>query len=117
MTFVAAVTFGNELHSGIAVQVANHRASKAQKDDHLEYLRTPLRVVIEGVNRYSDKPIVLADDSVGNLLFSGTVFEGQVTDWLRALAITLPVVVLEGDDRIVICMHKPSEVAHVPPEQ
>jgi hypothetical protein len=42
--------------------------------------------------------------------FSGTVFEGQVTDWLRALAITLPVVVLEGDDRIVICMHKPGEV-------
>ena len=114
MTFVASVTFGNELHSGI-VQVANHRASKAQKDDHLEYLRTPLRVVIEGVNRYSEKPIVLADDSVGNLLFSGTVFEGQVTDWLRALAITLPVVVLEGDDRIVICMHKPSEVAHVQP--
>ena len=115
MTFVASVAFGNGLHSDI-VQVANHRASQAQKDDHLEYLRTPLRVVIEGVNRYSDKPIVLADDSVGNLLFSGTVFEGQVTDWLRALAITLPVVVLEGDDRIVICMHKPSEVAHVPPE-
>jgi len=127
MTFVASATFGNELHSdttapsarldarGGIVLVANHRASKAQKDDHLEYLRTPLRVVIEGVNRYSEKPIVLADESVGNLLFSGTVFEGQVTDWLRALAITLPVVVLEGDDRIVICMHKPSEVAHVQP--
>jgi ferric-dicitrate binding protein FerR (iron transport regulator) len=128
MTFVASATFGRELYPdtttasgrlgvrGGLVQVANHRASKAQKDDHLEYLRTPLRVVIEGVNRYSEKPIVLADESVGNLLFSGTVFEGQVTDWLRALAITLPVVVLEGDDRIVICMHKPSEVAHVQPE-
>jgi len=128
MAFVAPVTFGNELNpdttavsgrpnvrDGI-VQVATHRASKAQKDDHLEYLRTPLRVVIEGVNRYSDKPIALADESVGNLLFSGTVFEGRVTDWLRALAITLPVVVLEGDDRIVICMHKPSEVAHVQPD-
>jgi ferric-dicitrate binding protein FerR (iron transport regulator) len=77
MTFVASATFGNELHSdttaasarGGVVLVANHRASKAQKDDHLEYLRTPLRVVIEGVNRYSEKPIVLADESVGNLLF------------------------------------------------
>jgi ferric-dicitrate binding protein FerR (iron transport regulator) len=128
MSFVASATFGNGLNpdttavSGRAnvrggiVPVATHRAGKAQKDDHLEYLRTPLRVVIEGVNRYSDKPIVLADESVGNLLFSGTVFEGQVTDWLRALAITLPVVVLEGDDRIVICMHKPSEVAHVQPD-
>jgi hypothetical protein len=113
MKLVASANFGRELypdtttvsgHLGVRgglVQVANHRGSKAQKDDHLEYLRTPLRVVIEGVNR-SEKPIVLADDSVGNLLFSSTVFEAQVTDWLRALAITLPVVVLEGDDRIVI---------------
>jgi ferric-dicitrate binding protein FerR (iron transport regulator) len=128
MTVVASAAFGNELHSGATsvsqrlassgglVRGTNHRANKAEKDDHLEYLRTPLRVVIEGVNRYSDKPIVLADESVGNLLFSGTVFEGQVTDWLRALAITFPVVVLEGDDRIVICIHKPSEVAHVQPE-
>jgi hypothetical protein len=77
------------------------------------------KVVIEDMNRYSEKPIVLADESVGNLLLSGAVvFEGQVTDWLRALAITLPVVVvvLEGDDRIVICVHKRSEVAYVQPD-
>jgi hypothetical protein len=32
-----------------------------------------------------------------------------VTDWLRALTITLPVVVIEGDDRIVISMRRDSE--------
>ncbi|MEA3179762.1 MAG: hypothetical protein QOI59_3285 [Gammaproteobacteria bacterium] len=75
----------------------------------MEYLHTPLKIVIPSVNVHSLKPIVLADDTVGNLLFSGTVFEGQVTDWLRALTITLPIVVIEGDDRIVISIRKDTE--------
>jgi len=86
--------------------ITQTEARKAWKDGHLEYLRIPLKIVIPSVNVHSQKPIVLADDSVGNLLFSGTVFEDQVTDWLRALTIALPIVVIEGDDRIVISLRK-----------
>ena len=86
------------------------QARKAWRDHHLEYLRVPLKIVIPSVNVHSKKPIVLADDGVGNLLFSGTVFEDQVTDWLRALTIALPIVVIEGDDRIVISMRKPDAI-------
>lgn len=85
------------------------QARRAWRDHHLEYLRVPLKIVIPSVNVHSKKPIVLADDGVGNLLFSGTVFDDQVTDWLRALTIALPIVVIEGDDRIVITMRKPPE--------
>jgi ferric-dicitrate binding protein FerR (iron transport regulator) len=85
------------------------QARKAWHDHHLEYLRVPLKIVIPSVNVHSKKPIVLADDGVGNLLFSGTVFDDQVTDWLRALTIALPIVVIEGDDRIVIAMRKPTD--------
>src|SRR5882757_8377062 len=92
------------------------RRRKPGKDGHLEYLRIPLKIVIPSVNVHSRKPIVLADDSVGNLLFSGTVFEDQVTDWLRALTIALPIVVIEGDDRIVICLRKSNEGGAVPPK-
>jgi ferric-dicitrate binding protein FerR (iron transport regulator) len=91
-------------------------ARTAWKDGHLEYLRIPLKIVIPSVNVHSKKPIVLAEDGVGNLLFSGTVFEDQVTDWLRALTIALPIVVIEGDDRIVICLRKPNEGTAVPPK-
>jgi len=89
--------------------ITQAEARKAWKDGHLEYLRIPLKIVIPSVNVHSKKPIVLADDAVGNLLFSGTVFEDQVTDWLRALTIALPIVVIEGDDRIVICLRKSNE--------
>jgi ferric-dicitrate binding protein FerR (iron transport regulator) len=85
------------------------QARKAWRDHHLEYLRVPLKIVIPSVNVHSKKPIVLADDGVGDLLFSGTVFDDQVTDWLRALTIALPIVVIEGDDRIVIAMRKPTD--------
>ena len=60
--------------------ITPEQARKAWKDGHLEYLRVPLKIVIPSVNVHSRKPIVLADDTVGNLLFSGTVFEDQVTD-------------------------------------
>jgi transmembrane sensor len=89
--------------------ITPEQARKAWKHHHLEYLRVPLKIVIPSVNVHSKKPIVLADDEVGNLLFSGTVFDDQVTDWLRALTIALPVVVIEGDDRIVITLRKPTD--------
>jgi ferric-dicitrate binding protein FerR (iron transport regulator) len=92
------------------------QARKAWKDHHLEYLRVPLKIVIPSVNVHSKKPIVLADDGVGNLLFSGTVFDDQVTDWLRALTIALPIVVIEGDDRIVITLRKTADANAAPPK-
>jgi ferric-dicitrate binding protein FerR (iron transport regulator) len=95
--------------------ITPEQARKAWKDGHLEYLRVPLKIVIPSVNVHSKKPIVLADDTVGNLLFSGTVFEDQVTDWLRALTIALPIVVIEGDDRIVVSMRKSADQNGVAP--
>jgi ferric-dicitrate binding protein FerR (iron transport regulator) len=85
------------------------QARKAWRDHHLEYLRVPLKVIIPSINVHSKKPIVLADDGVGDLLFSGTVLDDQVTDWLRGLTIVFPIVVIEGDDRILIAMVKPTD--------
>jgi ferric-dicitrate binding protein FerR (iron transport regulator) len=111
---LAALLFSSVSQGDEAITPA--QARKAWKDGHLEYLRVPLKIVIPSVNIHSKKPIVLADDTVGNLLFSGTVFEDQVTDWLRALTIALPIVVIEGDDRIVISMRKSVDQNGVPPK-
>jgi transmembrane sensor len=71
-------------------------------DGRLEYGDTPLRIVIPRVSRYSAKPIVLADDIAGELPFSGTVFEGQINDWLRALQTVYPVEIAETPEAFVI---------------
>jgi len=109
-----AIFFGSISRGEDAITPA--QARKAWKDGHLEYLRVPLKIVIPSVNVHSKKPIVLADDTVGNLLFSGTVFEDQITDWLRALTIALPIVVIESDDRIVISIRKSVDQNGVPPK-
>jgi len=109
---LVAISFSSVSHGDDAITPA--QARKAWKDGHLEYLRVPLKIVIPSVNVHSKKPIVLADDTVGNLLFSGTVFEDQITDWLRALTIALPIIVIESDDRIVISMRKSVDQSGVP---
>jgi transmembrane sensor len=84
------------------IKAVDLEAVEAWKVGRLEYRRMPLKLVIPSVNRYSEKLIVLADGSVGELPFSGTVLEDQVSDWLRALASALPIEVTESRDTIVI---------------
>lgn len=76
----------------------------AWKQVKLEYRQTPLRVVLEEVSRYSEKPIVLSDSdgSVGAIPFTGTFFEFRVTGWLQALQATYPVEIMERPDRFVV---------------
>lgn len=85
-----------------AVKHVDVEAAAAWKEGRLEYIHQPLGAVVASVNRYSDKPIVLADDSVAAIDFSGTIFEGQVDEWLRALETAFPIQIAESDDRILI---------------
>jgi transmembrane sensor len=86
------------------IKEADLEAIAAWKQVRLEYEQTPLKVVIAEVNRYSDKPIVLSDSegAVGELPFSGTVFELQIPGWLQALQATYPVEVTEQADRFIV---------------
>jgi transmembrane sensor len=84
------------------IELVNLDEVSAWKYGRLEYRHTPLKLVIPRVSRYSQKEIVLADGVVGELPFSGTVFEGQVADWLHALEAAYPIEVTETDDRYLI---------------
>jgi transmembrane sensor len=101
---VAAILLTPSARGADAITPAEAR--KAWKHGHLEYERMPLKILIPSINLYSQKPIILASDSVGDLRVSGIVFDKFLADWVRALPFALPVVLIEGDDRIVICMRK-----------
>jgi transmembrane sensor len=87
-----------------AVQQADLEAVAGWKQVKSEYDHTPLKTVIEEVNQYSDKPVVLSDPdgALGSIPFSGTVFEFQLSGWLQALQATYPVEVIELPDRFII---------------
>ena len=65
-----------------------------------EYRGEELRHVIEDLNRYTDRHIVLADESLGDLRYSGTVFPDHLDEWLQGISGALPVAVHDhGDHR------------------
>ena len=92
------------------IEGVNLEEASAWKEGRLEYRHTPFRDVIPRVNRYSQKRIVLADDGVADLPYSGSVFEGQVEDWLSALQKTYPIDVTDEGDHFVL-RHNPAREA------
>ena len=87
-----------------SVRVAETNASVAWRDGRLKYLGEPLRHVIEDVNRYSSRELILGDPAVGTLLYSGTVFASDIDDWIAGLEQIYPEieVVMTNDGRVLI---------------
>jgi transmembrane sensor len=50
----------------------------------LRFQNTPLATAIATIDRYAPHDIVIADPKVGNMRFTGTVFENRIPDWLAA---------------------------------
>lgn len=75
----------------------------AWKQGRLQYLNEPLAAVIADVNRYSKRQVAIADDAVGEILFSGTVFTEATDAWLQALPSVFPVELQSNaDERLVL---------------
>jgi len=67
-------------------------SATAWRRGRLEYFGEPLGVVIANVNRYSQRTIVIADEDIAQLQFTGTVFVHSIEDWTNALKDVFPVV-------------------------
>ena len=59
-------------------------------------------VVIANINRYSTRPLHIADAQTAALTFTGTVRPEALDGWLRALGKIQPVRVTIGDDAITL---------------
>jgi len=109
--FTAMLGIGQQVaydSSGLTdVVTADPVIATSWKDRRLQYLREPLRFVISGVNRYSDVDIVVADSELGDLKFTGTVYDGQTEEWLEGLSKALPVeVVYVGNSTVLLKQKK-----------
>jgi transmembrane sensor len=72
------------------------------RDGHLQYLAEDLRYVLDDMNRYVGKKIVVTDPRVGRLRFTGTVFLNRPDEWLATLSRSFPVkVVPAGNERLL----------------
>jgi transmembrane sensor len=58
----------------------------AWRAGELAYVREPLGSVIEDLNRYSARKIVIRDPGIAELRFTGTAFASSLEDWLAGVA-------------------------------
>lgn len=83
-------------------QVEDPAAATAWQSGRLAFHLQPLRYVLEDVNRYASKPIVLEDASLGALVITGTVEPRNIAGWVGSLERAFDLEAIEEDDRIVI---------------
>jgi transmembrane sensor len=69
----------------------------------LSFSNEPLRNVLANINRYASNSIVIEDDEIGSMLYTGTALRDDIDNWLRGLEMAFPVKILRtADDRILI---------------
>jgi transmembrane sensor len=71
---------------GINVSNVDSHAAIAWRSGRLEYIMEPLGSVIEDVNRYTSRRIVIADSRLKDLVFTGTISSDRVDEWAATLA-------------------------------
>jgi transmembrane sensor len=69
---------------------------------HLAFRLQPLRYVLEDVNRYAHKPIVLETESMGSLVVTGTVERENIGGWVKSLEHAFDLQATEEADQIVL---------------
>jgi transmembrane sensor len=83
-------------------QVEDPAAATAWQSGRLAFHLQPLRYVLEDVNRYASKPIVLEGAGLGELVITGTVERENIKGWIGSLERVFDLEAVEEDDRIVI---------------
>ena len=69
---------------------------------HLAFHLQPLRYVLEDVNRYAPKHIVLESESMGALVITGTVEKENIGGWIKSLEHAFDLQATEEADQIVL---------------
>jgi transmembrane sensor len=74
----------------------------AWREGRLAYVNERLADVIEDVNRYSDRRLVLGDTTLSDMRYTGTVFSDDIDEWLIGLQKVFEVRILTLDDQVVL---------------
>jgi len=89
----------------VAVREADPHDATAWRSGTLYFQNEPLSEVIDRINRYAARKIVIEDPEVGAFAFTGTAGTDRIQGWLQALPQIFPVTVVGpagGNQRIAL---------------
>jgi transmembrane sensor len=116
----AKVAIGEEVayrsgHERSAVEPADPRGATAWLQGRREYRHEPLAYVVTDINRYFGKHIEVSGTGIGDLQFTGRVYESEIDEWLRALETIFPVEVVQGTHGQVVIQNRDASYGVSPP--
>ena len=91
----------------VAVKQVASEAVVGWQEGRLEFVDEPLGMVIETINRYSHREIVITDKAINEFRFSGTVSRDHIDEWVFALAEIFPVDVRRVGNETVLISQRP----------
>ena len=95
--------------SASRVRRVDPAAATAWRSGILIFVDQPLTQVMAVINRYSDRPVVIEDARVGELIFTGTARTDRTADWLAALPDAFPVALASLPDGRVLLQRRPGQ--------
>lgn len=89
--------------SVVSVKQIESKAVHGWQEGRLEFGDEPLGMVIDTINRYSHREVVITDKAVNEFRFTGTVSREHIDEWLFALSEIFPVDVSRvGNETVLI---------------
>lgn len=86
----------------IAVAPVNPEMASSWRAGVLKFVDQPLDDVIADVNRYSHRQIVLDDATASKFVYTGTVYDAQIDEWIGGLSHVFPLRIVRQDADIVV---------------
>lgn len=87
---------------GLQVAQSDPARTASWREHRLEFDNEPLDVVVASLNRYSKRPVRIADPKLAALAFTGTIRTDAIDRWLEALPQVLPLRVEMRADEVVL---------------
>lgn len=88
--------------SAMTVGSMTPEQATAWRSDRLEFIDEPLSVVVANVNRYSNRPLHIADADLGKLSYTGSIRTDALDSWLGALPQVFPLQVSKEASQVTL---------------
>lgn len=74
----------------------------AWREGRLEFFDASLSDVVEAINRYANRPLVIEDPTIASKRFTGTVFLSSIDEWIDSLPTVFQVTVDRTQPNIIV---------------
>lgn len=88
--------------SGLIVGSISPEQATAWRKDRLEFIDEPLSTVVANLNRYSTRPLYIADADLDRLSYTGSIRTDAIDSWLGALPQVFPLRVNKDASQVTL---------------